>query len=248
MRSQRLAVTVVAALAATVVLTACGPDESPSPGAAAAAPARTAAAATPTPTARVTPVAPASGGGKVGGGGSATPVSGGGGGGAATAPGGTRCHSSDLSLEVIQGPQEGASGSIGPTGDFYIQLTNTSSHICNLFGYPGVELLDATTGKPLGMKDVRSSALALPSGGEPMQQTLDPHTAAAAYVRFDTRPPGGTAGFPRATKVQVIPPDETQPLVAPILKRDASPDDHTIMVTSTTLTVGPMGAAAVPMG
>ncbi|MDH6116172.1 hypothetical protein ABH930_001965 [Kitasatospora sp. GAS204A] len=244
MRIQRLAVT----LAAGVALTACGATSS---GTAAGAPATTAAAPSRTASAPATsapatnlPVtdAPVTSAPVTN-----APVTSG----ATPASAGTACHSSDLLLQVIMGPQDAPSPS-GGKGDFYIQLINTSTHTCTLYGYPGVELLDQSTGRPLGMKDVRNAASS--GSGKPVQQTLaprssnSPQTASAAYVQFDTKAPGASAGYPRAVKVQVIPPNETQPLVADIDNLYAkSPADDAIMVSSTTLSVGPMGGDGVPM-
>ncbi|MGF1430952.1 DUF4232 domain-containing protein [Kitasatospora sp. LaBMicrA B282] len=234
MRISQLATAVTVALVAGLGLTACGPADSPAAAPAAAPTASAAAASTAHP---VTTLPPAQG--------TKSPA------GPAT-PAGDRCHSSDLSLDVIMGPQDGgASG----TGDFTIELINKSARTCTLHGYPGVELLDQS-GHPLGMKDVRNPQFALSGDGQVTTQTLsrgsaDPtkSAASAAYVRFDTKEPGATAGYPRALKVQVIPPDETQPLVAPITMLDApAGSDSSIMVTSTTLTIGPMDVDAPPHG
>jgi hypothetical protein len=118
-----------------------------------------------------------------------------------------------------------------------------------------VELLDQA-GRPLGMKDVRNTATYVGDHGKPVTQTLTPGTggdparqiASAAHIQFDTRKPGDTASYPRAAKVQVIPPDETQPLVAPItiLYPTDRANSGATMVTSTTLTVDPMDGPGLP--
>jgi hypothetical protein len=158
----------------------------------------------------------------------------------ASGSGGTRCHTGDLSLHVIQGPQDG-----GTMGDFYVQLTNTSAHTCTFYGFPGVDLLgDAGPGNgaSLGMKDIWSVKLAM-TGGRRVQ-TLAPNEASAAYVTFDTRPAGGTAGYPRAARVSVIPPDETTALSATIDNVESGAVQ--LLVASATLTVGPMDVDGVP--
>jgi hypothetical protein len=141
---------------------------------------------------------------------------------------------------VIQGPQEEGS----TTGSFYVQLTNTSARTCTLFGFPGVELIGGVGGtpKPLGMKDVWTAKLAT-TGGE-KTQTLAPHTASAAFINFSTRDPGASADIPRASEVQVIPPDQTTALTGRIDNVDAG--YVTPLVTTKTLTVGPMDIDGVP--
>ena len=150
-----------------------------------------------------------------------------------------RCHTRDLSLQVLQGPQ-----SASDTGDFYVQLTNTSSHTCTIYGYPGVDLLgDNGQGvTSLGMKDHWTVKLAM--SGKEQTQTLAPNTSSAAYITFTTRPAGATAGFPRASQVRVIPPDETTALTAKIDNVYSGPVN--LLITSTTLTVGPMDIDGVP--
>jgi hypothetical protein len=144
-----------------------------------------------------------------------------------------------MRVRRIQGPQEEGS----TTGSFYVELTNVSGRTCTLYGFPGVELIGGAGGtpKPLGMKDVWTAKLA--TGGEKVQ-TLAPHTASAAFVNFSTRDPGASADVPRAEQVQVIPPDQTTALTARIDNVDAG--YVTPLVTTRTLTVGPMDADTVP--
>ncbi len=158
---------------------------------------------------------------------------------AAVLPTSAPCATKDLSLQVIQGPQEEGS----TTGSFYAELTNVSAWTCTLYGFPGVELIGGAGGtpKPLGMKDVWTAKLA--TGGE-KAQTLAPHTASAAFVNFSTRDPGASADVPRVEQVQVIPPNQTTALTARIDNVDAG--YVTPLVTTRTLTVGPMDADTVP--
>ena len=140
---------------------------------------------------------------------------------------------------MLQGPQEDGS----TAGSFYVELTNDSSRTCTLYGFPGVELIGGVGGtpKPLGMKDVWTAKLS--TSGEKVQ-TLAPHTASAAFVNFTTRDPGASADVPRAEQVQVIPPNQTTALTAKIYNVDAG--YVTPLVTTKTLTVGPMDTDAVP--
>ena len=152
----------------------------------------------------------------------------------------SKCSTKDLSLQVLQGAQQEGS----TTGSFYVQLTNVSSRTCTLYGFPGVDLIGGAGGtpKPLGMKDVWTVKLAM-TGGE-KTQTLAPNSASAAFVNFSTRDPGASAGIPRAAEVQVIPPDQTTALTARIC--NVQTGYVTPLVTTKTLTVGPMDVDGVP--
>ena len=151
----------------------------------------------------------------------------------------TQCTTSQLSLRVLQGPQEDGS----TTGSIYAELTNDSSRTCTLYGFPGVELIGGVGGtpKPLGMKDNWTAKL---SNAGKKVQTLTPHTASAAFITFSTRDPGASADIPRAEEVQVIPPNQRTPLTAKIYNVDAG--YVTPLITSRTLNVGPMDADTVP--
>ena len=151
----------------------------------------------------------------------------------------TQCTTSQLSLRVLQGPQEEGS----TTGSIYAELTNDSSRTCTLYGFPGVELIGGVGGtpKPLGMKDHWTTTL---SNAGKKVQTLTPHTASAAFITFSTRDPGASADIPRAEEVQVIPPNQRTPLTAKIYNVDAG--YVTPLITSRTLNVGPMDADTVP--
>jgi hypothetical protein len=158
--------------------------------------------------------------------------------GAATqAAAGSACTTSDLSLQVIQGAQDGSSTS----GDFYIQLTNTSKRTCTLYGFPGVDLTDNHSNS-LGIKDNWSVKLAM--GGSEATQTLAPGDASASYVTYPVKPHSATAGYPHAFEVRVIPPGQETALTAKIDNLYAG--DIAIPVVTPTLNVGPMDIDGVP--
>jgi hypothetical protein len=92
------------------------------------------------------------------------------------------------------------------------------------------------------MRDVWTVKLAMSGAEQP--QTLKPSTASAAFVNFSTRDPGASAGIPRAAEVQIIPPDQTTALTARIYNVETG--YVTPLVTSKTLTVGPMDIDGVP--
>jgi hypothetical protein len=151
------------------------------------------------------------------------------------------CQTKDLTLKVLQGPADPDH----TAGDFYVQLTNSSSRTCTLYGYPGVEILGGVgaTPKPLGMKDNWTLKLAQ-TGGKKVQ-TLKPGDASAAYVTFSTRDPGASAGIPRAQVVQVIPPNQKSALTARIFNVE-SETYVSPLVLNKTLNVGPMDVNGVP--
>ena len=152
-----------------------------------------------------------------------------------------QCQTRDLTLRVLQGPTDPDN----TAGDFYVQLTNSSSWTCTLYGFPGVELLGGVgaTPEPLGMKDNWTLKLAQ-TGGKKVQ-TLKPGDASAAYVTFATRDPGASAGIPRAQVVQVIPPNQKTALRAKIFNVESG-TYVTPLVLNKTLNVGPMDVNGVP--
>jgi hypothetical protein len=152
-----------------------------------------------------------------------------------------QCQTGDLTLKVLQGPSDPDH----PAGDFYVQLTNSSSRTCTLYGFPGVEILGGVGAapKPLGMKDNWTVKLAQ-TGGKKVQ-TLTPGDASAAYVTFATRDPGASADIPRAQVIQVIPPNQKTALKARIFNVE-SETYVTPLVLNKTLNVGPMDVNGVP--
>jgi len=225
-------VSVTAAVAAAA-LAGCSSGGSGTTGASGSSSPASAASDTAGPTASGST---GSAGGSSGGSGSSTTGSSGGTGTAST----NQCQTRSLTLRVLQGPQEEGS----TTNSFYVELTNTSATTCTLYGFPGVELIGGVGGtpKPLGMHDSWEAKLG--SGGVKKLQTLSPHTASAAYVTFTTRDPGASADIPRAQEVQVIPPNQRTALTARIYNVDSG--YVTPLITSKTLTVGPMDLDAVP--
>jgi len=152
-----------------------------------------------------------------------------------------QCQTKDLALKVLQGPTDPDN----TAGDFYVQLTNSSSRTCTLYGFPGVEILGGTGAAPapLGMKDNWTLKLAQTRGKK--VRTLKPGDASAAYVTFATRDPGASAGIPRAQVIQVIPPNQKTALRAKIF--DVESETYvTPLVLNKTLNVGPMDVNGVP--
>jgi hypothetical protein len=113
-------------------------------------------------------------------------------------PGTPRCHTADLALKV--GQDDSATGHTG----LNLALVNRSTHRCRIYGYGGVQLLDAT-GAALPTRQERT-------GQRPELVTLRPgHRAYSAltWISSPEAPPCSNAAF-----LQVIPPDETEPIRA----------------------------------
>jgi hypothetical protein len=113
-------------------------------------------------------------------------------------PGTPRCHTADLALEVGQDDS-----GMGHTG-LNLALVNQSAHRCRIYGYGGVQLLDAA-GAPVHTLQERI-------GPRPELVTLRPGDraySALTWIFSPEAPPCSNAAF-----LQVIPPDETQPVRA----------------------------------
>jgi hypothetical protein len=109
-----------------------------------------------------------------------------------------RCHTADLALDVGQ-----ADSGTGHTG-LNLALVNRSAHRCRIYGYGGVQLLDAT-GAAVHTLQERS-------GPGPELVTLRPGDraySALTWIHSPEAPPCANAAF-----LQVIPPDETEPIRA----------------------------------
>jgi hypothetical protein len=123
------------------------------------------------------------------------------------------CRSAGLAFEVV-----GESGEAGHQHRRVV-LTNTGPQPCTVTGYPGVALLDAT-GRRLGVPASRES---LPVA------TITLAGGASASASLDQQSPGvfppEACGVPVAVaKVQVIAPDDTDPVSVPTYG-EACPND-----------------------
>lgn len=120
-----------------------------------------------------------------------------------TPAGPDRCHTSGLSASLGR-PDAGA-------GNRYavLSLTNTGTSPCVIFGYGGVQLLDAA-GKPVPTRQVRDPQ------HKPLRVLLQPGGAADSTLHWSVVPSGSesTTGAcqPTAAALLVTPPDETEPL------------------------------------
>jgi hypothetical protein len=109
-----------------------------------------------------------------------------------------RCHTADLALEVGQDDS-----GMGHTS-LNLVLVNRSAHRCRIYGYGGLQLLDAA-GAAVHTVQERS-------GPRPELVTLRPGDraySALTWIHSPEAPPCSNAAF-----LQVIPPDETEPIRA----------------------------------
>lgn len=132
-----------------------------------------------------------------GGNSSAAPAASGGSRGTSSAAGsgttGTRCHTSELRASV------GANNPGAGQENFPLVLTNRSGRTCTIDGYPGAAFVDAS-GKQLGPDPKRSSDGAT-------RITLAPGRSAWAGLTFSNpQVSGATAATP--TAILITPPDE----------------------------------------
>jgi hypothetical protein len=113
-------------------------------------------------------------------------------------PASPRCHTTDLALEV-----GGADSAMGRTG-LNLALVNRSAHRCRIYGYGGVQLLDAAGAAVHTVQD---------RGGPPPELvTLRPGDRAYSALSWIFRPEGPPCS--NAAFLEVIPPDETEPIRA----------------------------------
>jgi hypothetical protein len=116
-----------------------------------------------------------------------------------TTPSTDRCHTSEVS--VAFGPEDAAAGNRMGT----VVLRNTSSRTCTVFGYGGLQLLDAAR-KPLPNGLTRDPSPA------PVLLRLSPGAKAYKDFRFGVVP-SGSGTCPTPAYAQVTPPDETDNLL-----------------------------------
>jgi hypothetical protein len=125
-----------------------------------------------------------------------------------TAGGPGRCAPASLKGSFTLVPGGASAGHV----EAQIVLTNTGTSPCHMFGYIGMQLLDA-------------SGVALPTDvvrvpGAEQEVTLGPGASAVSYAQFSSTVPGagdsqtGTCQ-PVAKSTEVTPPDDTQFLVVP---------------------------------
>src|SRR5664280_1075661 len=116
-----------------------------------------------------------------------------------------RCHTSELTVTI--GPGQGAAGTIYGS----LALRNHSDATCTLYGYPGLQLLDAAR-QALATQVDRGGSDGSALSGPPTMVTLAPRQVAHVQFKYSDVPTGPDAGAtqcPRSTYLEVTPPDET---------------------------------------
>ena len=111
----------------------------------------------------------------------------------------SRCHTSELAASFKAG--EPGAGQRYAT----LQLTNRSRRTCTVFGYGGLQPLDAAR-KQLPIALVRDS------GHAPTLVRLAPGASVGRTIHW-TVVPSGSQTCPTPAYASIIPPDETDPLV-----------------------------------
>lgn len=112
-----------------------------------------------------------------------------------------RCRSAELAAELVPRSYEVAVGN----EEFRVQLSNTSTTTCTLFGYPGLQLL-SSTGKPLPTEVDRGPSY-LVRAETPETVTLKPGQTASFVVGFQDQTGFPGTSCPVAPVMEVTPPN-----------------------------------------
>jgi Protein of unknown function (DUF4232) len=124
-----------------------------------------------------------------------------------TTAGPPACTAATLKLAYLGG--QGATGH----GELGFELTNSGSQPCHTYGYPGVQFQSAS-GAPLPTKSTRTTTDFF--GTVPEQRLTVAPGSSVSFRLGVTHGAGSSAGCTTAAQVQVIPPDDTHPLVVTI--------------------------------
>ena len=114
----------------------------------------------------------------------------------------SRCHPSQLIVRI--GHEGAAAGHIGVE----VRFQNVSARACTLYGYPGLQMLDAA-GRPLPTEVHRGRAYTVPNVAERLV-TLRPRAGAAFDAGWDDATGYGRKQCPTSTRVLITPPDAYQ--------------------------------------
>jgi hypothetical protein len=120
------------------------------------------------------------------------------------APTTPRCHSSQLHVKL--GPAGAALGHIGQL----VSFENASATTCTLYGYPGLQMLDAA-GRPIRTQVLRGIAYTVPSVPE-RPVSLPPGHEASFDLGYDDATGYGNESCPTSARVEVTPPNAYAPI------------------------------------
>jgi len=122
-------------------------------------------------------------------------------------PAASRCRSSALAVSV--GAAGVAAGSVGQV----VTFTNRSAKACSLYGFPGLQLLDAA-GHPLPTDVVRGQSVTVPS--VPLRTVLlAPGGAASFALGYADQTGYGALRCPTSAEVDLTPPGAERPIAVP---------------------------------
>lgn len=125
-----------------------------------------------------------------------------------TSPTVTRCHTADLALHSGQ-ISAGAGNRFAP-----LFFSNTSTAPCTLYGFPGLQMLDAQ-GNALPT-NARWGGGQLANQPGPTTVTLQPGASAEFMIHWEVIPVGNETSCPTSAKLEVTPPNAYNFLVIPM--------------------------------
>ncbi len=115
------------------------------------------------------------------------------------------CRASDLQLSFIGGQGATGHGLLGFT------LTNSTSHPCHTYGFPGIQFVDRS-GRPLPTATTRTTHDFF--GAAPLQALVVAPGTSVSFRIGVTHGIVSSAGCTTAAGISVIPPDDTSSLHA----------------------------------
>ena len=121
------------------------------------------------------------------------------------------CLAGQLAVEI--GPANGAAGSVGYTNAF----KNVSGSTCSLYGYPGLQMLNAS-GQPIPTDVIRATSVTVPYVPEKLV-TLAPGAKADFDMGFAAATGYENAQCPTSTRVEFTAPNDFQSLTVALAIR-----------------------------
>jgi Protein of unknown function (DUF4232) len=121
------------------------------------------------------------------------------------------CLATQLSVQI--GEASGAAGSVGYTNDF----KNVSNTTCTLYGYPGLQMLNAS-GQPISTDVIRATSVTVPYVPEKLV-TLVPGAKADFDMGFAAATGYENADCPTSTRVEFTAPNDFQSLIVALAIR-----------------------------
>jgi hypothetical protein len=120
---------------------------------------------------------------------------------ASTSAGPTTCQASQLRASRVA--SSAAAGHIAVT----YGLTNASAATCTLFGYPGLQMLDAS-GRPIPTQVSHGGSFTFPVE-TPMLVTMSAGAQASFFLGYADVPSGNETSCPQSARLDITPPGST---------------------------------------